>query len=71
MKTRTKKMFAVRICSIGLYILLNLNVLSHGHQLHQKSLSNGKVAYPESEEEDPSKQNAQVNRSPTTLKKIE
>lgn len=56
-------MFVSRYCSIGLYVLLNLNVLCHGQHVQQpkRPLSNGNVAYPESEEEDPAKQNAQVN----------
>lgn len=54
-------MFLRRYCSIGLVILLNLNVLCHGQRPFKMSSSNGIVAYPENEEEDPDKQNAQVN----------
>lgn len=52
-----------RYCSIGLCVLINLNVvLCSGQRLQQMSLSNGNVAYPENEEEDPAKQNAQVKK---------
>lgn len=47
-------MFVSRYSSIGLLFLLSLNVLCHAQ------LKNDKVAYPESEEEDPAKQNSQV-----------
>lgn len=58
-------MFVSRYCSVGLYVLLNLNVLCHGqHGQHGQRpkipINNGNVAYPESEEEDPAKQNAKV-----------
>lgn len=54
-------MFVSRYCSIGFYVFLNLNVFCHA-QRPKLPLSNGNVAYPESEEENPDRQNAQVKR---------
>lgn len=52
-------MFAARYCSIGVFILLNLNVLCHG-QRPQTISSATNLAFPENEEQNPDKQNSQV-----------
>lgn len=55
-------MFVCRCCSIGLFILLNLNVLCQGQRPIKMQGDGIGFGYPENEEEDPAKKNAQVNQ---------
>lgn len=58
-----------RCCSIGLYILLNLNVLCQGQRLHQMLSDGLGFGFPEAEEEDPAKKNAQ-NKTPVYIANV-
>lgn len=65
-KRREHKMFVSRCCSIGFYLLLNLNVLcrAQGQGQRQRPVqmqSDGlNFGFPEAEEEDPSRKNSMV-----------
>lgn len=49
-----------RYCTISFYILLSLCATSVPCQGQRQQMSNGNIAYPENEEQDPFVQNAQV-----------